>query len=298
MADSLHLLAASLWVGGLLAMAIALVPLPPREQRAELPTVIKAGWKPFSIIAVLCVPILFATGFYNTGRQVASADALLTTFYGQALITKVSAVLLVGAIGLLSSMLLHPRLAAPLARVLRRPSGWTPLPLRKLPTLVIVEVSLGLIVLLITGVVTSSATPRGIEYAVDPQEIPSALSQTVDDLVITLNAKPNRPGQNVFNVFARSTRKPAPAEIGRVLLRFEYLGRDVGRKTATAEQVASDRFILSGNHLNLGGEWQVQVVVRRLGLEDSVATFNWVVAPAGDVRPTVVSRASLEPVLT
>lgn len=297
LADALHLLAASLWVGGLLAMAMALVPLLPR-QRTELPTIIKAGWKPFSIIAVLCVVILFATGFYNTGRQVASADALLTTFYGQALMAKVFVVLLVGAIGLLNSMLLHPRLATPLARILRRSSGWTPLPLRKLPTLVIIEVSIGVLVLLIAGVMTSSATPRGIEYAVDPEEIPNALSQTVDDLVITLNAKPNRPGQNVFSVFARSTRKPEPAEIGRVLLRFEYLGRDVGRTSATAEQVASDRFILTGNHLNLGGEWRIQVVVRRLGLEDSVATFNWIVAPAVDVRPTVVSRAALEPALT
>jgi hypothetical protein len=204
----------------------------------------------------------------------------------------------VGALGLINSMLLHPRLAAPLARVLRRPSGWTPLPLRRLPTLVIAEVSMGVLVLLITGMVTSSPAPRGIEYVVEPEEIPGALSQNVDDLVITLNAKPNRPGQNVFSVFARSTRRPAPAEIARVLLRFEYAGRDVGRTTATAEQIAGDRFLLSGNYLNLGGEWQVQVVVRRLGLEDSVATFNWVVAPAGDVRPTVVSRAPLEPVLT
>ena len=157
---------------------------------------------------------------------------------------------------------------------------------------------MGLLVLLITGVVTASATPRGMEYSVEPEEIPGALSQNVDDLVITLSAKPNRPGQNVFSVFARSTRRPAPAEIARVLLRFEYLGRDVGRTSATAEQVAGDRFLLAGNHLNLGGEWQIQVVVRRLGLEDSVATFKWVVAPAGDIRPTVVSRAPLEPVLT
>ena len=80
-----------------------------------------------------------------------------------------------------------------------RPAGWTPLPLRRLPALVAIEGTLGLLVLLITGLVTASAAPRGFEFTTVPEEVPSALSQTVDDLVITLGAKPNRPGQNVFN---------------------------------------------------------------------------------------------------
>jgi hypothetical protein len=115
---------------------------------------------------------------------------------------------------------------------------------------------------------------------------------------VTLGAKPNRPGQNVFTVFARSTRRPPPAEIARVILRFTYLDQESGLVSADAEEIEPGRFLLGGSYLGLAGNWQVDVVVRRLGLEDSVAHFDWIVAPPGEARPVVVSNYPLEPILT
>ncbi|MCB0162615.1 MAG: copper resistance protein CopC, partial [Anaerolineae bacterium] len=107
--DAVHLLAASLWVGGLLALAVGLLPLlHRRDGRAELPTLVKLGWRPFSRVAALSVGLLVATGLYSTGRQIASIDAMITTLYGQALLGKITLMLLVGAVGLLNSMLIHP----------------------------------------------------------------------------------------------------------------------------------------------------------------------------------------------
>jgi hypothetical protein len=117
-------------------------------------------------------------------------------------------------------------------------------------------------------------------------------------MVITLSSKPNRPGQNVFTVFASSTRRPAPAEIARVILRFSYKDQESGRVSADAEEVEPGRFLLGGSYLSLAGNWQVDVVVRRLGLEDSVAHFDWTVAPPGVPRPVVFSNIPLEPILT
>lgn len=296
-ADVLHLLAASLWVGGLLALAIGLLPLL-RRSGGDFAALARAGWRPFSQVAALSVGLLLATGLYNTARQVASVDALLTTLYGRALLGKVGLMLAVGLFGLLNSTLLHPHLAAPLARLLGRPSGWTPLALRRLPTLVLAEAGLALLVLLVTGLVTAAPAPRGPEFTVVPEEVPGALSQSVDDVVVTLSAKPNRPGQNVFTVFARSTRRPPPAEIGRVVIRFTYLDQDSGRVSATAEEVEPGRFMLAGNYLSLAGPWQIDVVVRRQGLEDRVARFDWLVAPPGESRPVVVSKHPLESLLT
>ncbi len=295
--DALHLLAAGLWVGGLLALIVGLLPLLWRD-KANFVALIKAGWKPFSALAALSVAILLATGLYNTGRQVATVDALITTLYGQMLLSKIGLVLAVGAFGLLNSMLLHPRLAAPLARLLHRPSGWTPLSLKRLPTLVLFEAGLGLLVVLATSFITATPQALGPEFELVPEDIPSMLSQTVDDVLVTFSAEPNRPGQNIFNIRAVSTRRPAPAEIARVMARFTFLDQDMGRTSVDAVEIEPGLYQVGGNYLSLAGPWQIQVVVRRLGFEDSVATFDWAVPPAGEPRPVVLSTYRLEPVLT
>jgi copper transport protein len=296
-ADMLHLLAASLWIGSLLALVVGLLPLL-RRDRTDFAVLVRASWGPFSRLAALSVGLVVATGLYSAGRQVASVDALITTLYGQALLGKISLMLGVGAFGLLNAMLLHPRLAAPVARLLGRPGGWTPLSLRRLPTLVSVEAGLGLLIFLVTGLITAAPAPRGPEFTVVPEEVPTSLSQLVDDVLVTLSVKPNRPGQNVFTVFAASTRRPPPAEIIRVILRFTYLDQDLGRVSATTEEVEAGRFLIGGNYLSLAGPWQIDVVVRRKGVEDSVARFNWLVAPPGETRPVVISKQPLEAPLT
>lgn len=294
--DALHLLAACLWVGGLLSLAIGILPLL-RQPGIDKSRLLRAGWRPFSLVAAFSVGILITTGLYNTARQVASPDGLLTTTYGQSLMVKIGLVICAGVFGLINSMLLHSSLASPLARILKRPLGWTPLPTRSLPVLIMAEGFIGLMVLLTTGLITASPAPRDPSFTTAEENAVSSLSQSVDDLVITLNTKPNRPGQNVFTVFARSTRRPFPAEIARVLLRFTYLDQDLGKTSATADEIEAGRYLLSGNYLSLPGDWEIEVVVRRLGMQDSVASFNWTVIPPGDPRLTVFSKFPWSPYL-
>ena len=297
LADTVHILAASFWVGGLVALVFGLIPqLLRRDQNFS--ALARLGWGPFSRIAALSVGLLLATGLYNTARQVASPDALLTSLYGQALSGKLGLLLLMGLLGGLNASLLHPDLAAPLARLLRKPTGWTPFSLHSLPKLVLVEAALGILIYLATSFVTASPAPRGSEFTIVPGQVPSALSQSVGDLVITLSAKPNRPGQNVFTVFASSIRRPPPAEISRVILRFTSLEQESGHESAVMEEVEPGRYLLGGSQLSLAGAWQVDVVVRRLGLEDRTARFYWIVAPLGEARPVLISKYAWETPLT
>jgi copper transport protein len=295
--DTLHLLAASLWVGGLLALTVALFPLLAQES-ADFKQLVRVVWQPFSRVAAASVALLVATGLYSTGRHAASIDALLTTLYGQALLGKVGLMLAIGGIGLLNAFVLHPDLVGPLARLLRRPPGWTPLALPRLPRLVLAEAGLGLLVLLLAGLLTAGPTARGPEFEVDPEKIPTALNQTVDDMVLTFSAKPNRPGQNVFTLRAVSQRRPAPAEIIRVILRFTFLGQSMGQTSVDLVEVEPGLYQGGGNQFSLAGPWRVQAIVRRGGLEDTVADFAWTVAPAGQVRPVLISKGSLEAGLT
>ncbi|KAA3660832.1 MAG: hypothetical protein DWQ04_18260 [Chloroflexi bacterium] len=295
--DTLHLTGATIWVGGLLALAVSILPLLSQQKDAAI-ALLKAGWKPFGAIAALSAGLLFATGMYSAGRQIASVDAMLTTLYGQTLMWKIGIVLMIGAIGLTNSMLLHPRVAAQIIRLLRRPADWRPLTIKQMPRLILFEIGLGLAVLLLTGLITSAPAPRGVEYTIAAEDVPNALTEVVDDLVITLYAKPNRPGQNVFTVYAGSSRRPPPADILRVILHFTYQGQEAGRISTDANEIEPGRFMVTGNYMSLVGPWDVEVVVRRSGMEDSVASFEWIVPPAGEAQPAILSKKPMERPLT
>ena len=276
-ADAFHLLAASFWVGGLLALVVGLLPL--ARQNANFAALAKASWGPFGKWAALSVGIILVTGIYSTFREAGSINALLTTFYGKSLILKIGLVLIVGLIGATNSMLLHPRLAAPLAHVFKKPEGWIPLSFRQFPRLVIIEVCLGLLVLLMAGVITTTPTAHGVSFVT--ADTAGDLSRMVDDMIIKFTVNPNKAGQNIFTVRAVSTRRPPPAEVLRVILRFTYLEQDLGLTSVDMNEIEPGLYLLSGNQLYLAGRWQIDVVVRRKGMEDSAAHFDWLVPSSG-----------------
>lgn len=294
--DMVHLLAAALWVGGLLALAVGLLLFLPQRKRLLL-VLVANTWRSFSAIAAFSVLLLIGTGLYSTGRQVVSLDALITTLYGRFLIAKVFLVLLVSGCGLLNSLILHPQLTKWLPW--RRGAVTQPfLPLQRLPVLVTAEVGLALCVLLATGLVTASAAPRGAEYTVAAEDVPTALSQSVDDLMITLGIKPNRPGRNVFTIFAGSKLRPPAANIMRVIVRMRHLEQDTGLLEVDADLIEPDRYLVTSNYLSLPGPWEINVIVRRQGVEDSVARFYWLTPPPGQVKPVVLSKYPWQPALT
>ncbi|WP_031106821.1 copper resistance protein CopC [Streptomyces sp. NRRL S-146] len=85
----LHLLAMAIWLGGLVALAVALY-------RAPAGTVVPVSVVArFSRLAFAAVVVLVATGLYQSWRQVGSLDALSTTEYGRLLALKAGAVVVV-----------------------------------------------------------------------------------------------------------------------------------------------------------------------------------------------------------
>ena len=179
-ATALHLLAASLWVGGLLALAVGWLPAILRTpgRRGEL---LWTGFYPFGSLAAVSVVLLIATGLFNTGQQVPSLDALLTTAYGQLLLGKVALLLVAGSIGLINHFLLRPAQPAGRQAGLRQ----------RMPALVTAELIVVAAVVLLTSAMTASA-PRGFEYTLAPEDEKGSMAQTVGDVKVALDVKPNR----------------------------------------------------------------------------------------------------------
>ena len=106
-----------------------------------------------------------------------------------------------------------------------------------MPALVTAELLVVAAVVLLTSAMTASAPPRGFEYTLAPEDEKGSMAQTVGDVKVALDVKPNRPGQNVFSVQSASVEDPPPAAITRVLLQFTYLGGDLGRVKVKTEEV-------------------------------------------------------------
>ena len=87
----IHLLCASIWVGGSIFLGLVLAPLLrkmsfPIEDRLNL--MIKTGRR-FNKIALPALVILIATGIYNSHLVLQNNEILFSTSYGAFLITKI-----------------------------------------------------------------------------------------------------------------------------------------------------------------------------------------------------------------
>jgi copper transport protein len=293
-AGTVHLLAAGIWMGGIVALLVAAS----ARREAGFASPVRARLRRFGALALVSVGLLAATGLYRAGREVASVDALLGTFYGRALLGKTGLFLAAGAFGLANAILLRPRVLAPLARLLRKPDGWTPLESGRLRPLVMAEAGLGVLVLLGASLLGASAPARGPRFERTPERVPTTLTRTVDDLLVTVSVKPNRPGANVFEVLTASTVRPARTAIEGVTLRLTEPGDGGTLTTPALSLVGPGRYRTTGDFLSGSGAWRLEAVIERPSMDETVAIFDWPVGVVGAPRSPVASDAPLEPLLT
>ena len=110
-ADSLHVLAAGSWIGGL--TLVLLLELRSRSSDEERSSLLPALVPAFSPLAVGCVAVLVVTGVLASWVHVESIGALFTTAYGRLLSLKLVVVAIVMLLGGNNWKRLTPRLGEP-----------------------------------------------------------------------------------------------------------------------------------------------------------------------------------------
>src|SRR5262249_52375396 len=193
---------------------------------------------------------------------------LLSTTYGRTLLLKVALLAAVGGLGLANSALLHGRRPDKRGRPVRAPGGAAPS-----RRLIIAEASVGAVLLAAAGLLADTAPPRTPAPAVPVAE-PRAYDTTVDGLVVSVSAPPNRPGVNGFTVLAASSRRPPPAPIDGVTVK---LGRSGEYGTLPLRQIEPGRYFGAGR-LDSAGPITITAVLRRAG-ERLTVTVPWRVSP-------------------
>jgi len=143
-ADILHLLCASVWLGGLVPLALVLI-ASRRGPTAAGVAIARDATMRFSALGVAGVGVLILTGCINAVILVGTPRALTTSTYGRLLLIKLGLFAVMLGVAAINREILRPRLLAAAA------SGQTAAPLRWLTLNSVAEIALGLAIFAVVG---------------------------------------------------------------------------------------------------------------------------------------------------
>ena len=305
--DWLHLVAAALWVGGMLYIATSYLPVlrksPVAEQALSLITVLRY-YSPWAIAGVV---ILALTGPFSAAVQLTSWQQLLTTAYGRALVVKI---LLVGALLLTSAthtLLLRPRLKRALEKhryvsgrlqaiqSMDEPDRTTKsialqvkmrerrlaTGAQRLTSILRWEPLLGVAVLICVGlmnVFAGTLSPIVSAQHTSPgtgttSSFHRSLQTTDKALNVTLDVNPAGAGPDRFIVDVADAQTGAPLTNGSVILSLSDTDMYMGIQTVTMNPDKQGHFSAIGNIL-MGGNWQILIQIRTLDKKLHKAIFK------------------------
>lgn len=285
--DVVHVLAAGVWVGGLLQLALGLWMgrSISADSRAGLNLSLSLN---FSALAAGAVGALLVSGGYLAWKHVGSWSALIDTAYGLTLLAKLALAVPAFGIAAANLLIIKPRLDAAIGHLeaassvtLHQRFGW----------LVRAEGLFALLVLAAAGLLTD--LQRGQDAPrLSLQSGKVTLAQTAEDLNISLTLEPALVGQATFDVYVTDTGGQPIADAREVSLRFTFLGQSIGTAEANAPSFGDGHYRVAGGYLSLAGPWQVEVVVRRSGAFDVFSAYRVEAGPSGVIQP-VGGRVSL-----
>lgn len=257
--DWVHLAAASVWVGGLPALALLASRTGPREGAS-------AAARAFSRWAGYSLAVVLVTGAYGVWLQVPGWDAMAGTGYGRWLAGKLLLVGVLVALGAVNRYRLLPRLGSVKAAA------------RRFSTAVKAEAVVAVAVLLAAGGL--SITPPARTVLTAAASAPLALAGVADGWRVMLTVDPARPGWNRFELVVRG-QHGAPVQVDRALLRLRKLDEQAEASTVILEPRSGGTYAAEGTYLGSAGFWELEVVLRRRGEPDRVVWFPLRVGSAG-----------------
>jgi copper transport protein len=249
--DWLHLLAASLWTGGLVCLAFTLARSRTRE---TAPPVVRA----FSRWAGASLAVVVATGLYGAVLHVPDWQALVDTGYGRWLVAKVGLVAAMVGLGAFNRYRILPQLASARGAV------------RRLQRSVRAEVVVAAAVLLSAAGLAVSPPARAVRAASATQEL--LLAASPGGLRVVLAVWPAQPGWNRFTLTVRDARGE-PLPVDRPILRVRGLLEEGSTPSVELRPEGSGVYAAEGTYLASPGFWELEVVLRRRGRPDEVVWF-------------------------
>jgi putative copper export protein len=262
--DFIHIVAISVWSGGVLAFTI--MAAPSVRQARDLGAM---TWR-FSLVALVSVAVLITTGTLQAFERLVLWEDLYETPYGIALLVKVVMLVALIAFGALNLLVWGPRLR----RGLEQRAG--------LIRGVAIESALFAVVFVATSFLTALAPPAQASGAA------FAETQRVDGMRIELLVAASNPGRNRYVV--RLTQGLTPVTNAEaVLIRFTMVEHDMGIQELEAKQRAPGEYVAEGSPTAMFGTWKLETIVRLAGRLDTRALFTVPISNTGGQLAQVVA---------
>jgi copper transport protein len=258
--DWVHLVAGSVWVGGLVGLLALWYGTASSERRAALARVVPR----FSRVAFVSVMLLIVTGVVASYLHLPTLSSLWQTSYGKAILIKsglLAATMLIAAVNLLVT---RPRLAA--TGIRDDLAARAPALLRRL---VSVELVLVVTTIVVAMVLTSLPPPPkalanigSIAAHIGPGPIDKVVTQ--GDYSMRVRIDPNRAAlPNTFSIAI--SRKGAPVNGAEVTMQFTMLDMDAEQQTYTLPEKAPGMYTRSAPALVMVGHWGLGFTVTPKG---------------------------------
>jgi copper transport protein len=237
-----HIVAAGIWIGGLLTLLMA-VRGQPTDSRGQMV-------RRFSATAGVAIVVVALTGTFRAVIEVGSIHHLFGTAFGVLILIKVGLFIALACLGALNRFGNVPRASTRL---------------RGLRVIGSTEVVIGAAVVLVAATLVNVAPPVASAATAETTQA-DRLVVTGSDFATTvkvrLTVSPGTPGFNDFNLRVADYDTGASVHASSVRLQFmQPLRPQLGESTLTLVRQSDGSFASRGTNLSLSGIWEVAVVI-------------------------------------
>jgi copper transport protein len=263
--DVLHVAAMSAWVGGLVALLVA-VPAATRAVAgpAARTPVLAEPLARFSAVALVSVAVLVATGTAQSIVHLRSFGDFAHTAFGRAVLVKIALLLLLVGLGVLNRRRGVPRIrAAAAAGAAPGEAG------RALRATLRAEVALVVVVLGATAALVSYAPPAALSSG------PYSHTATTGPLEIQLTVDPARAGVNAVHLYIFNKVDGTPfAGTKELTLDARLPSKGIGPLHGTVHPAGPGHYVADATTLTPGGRWTLTVTDRVSDFDEHTARFE------------------------
>ena len=264
-ANVLHVLAVSVWVGGL-ASLLLILPAATRElEPPDRGRLLAATLARFSPIAIACVALILLTGIGQAYAYVRDLDNLLDTAYGRAVLIKF--VLLVGALIPLGAYNRYHSIPQ-LERIAE--GGEAPGPAGLL-----LRRALRAEIALIAVVLGVTAALAGYAPATAVQSGPFSGSAALGPAELEITVDPARVGSNQVHLYLFDARSGAQfSPIKELEVAASLPEESIGPLPLEPQRSGPGHYTVHGARLGVAGDWQLEVSVRVSAFDEYTAAVQ------------------------
>ncbi len=262
--DVLHVLAASVWVGGIACLLLVLPAATRQLQSPQRGRLLLATLARFSPLALGSVIVIAVTGVVQAYIDVRSLDGLLHTTYGALIIVKVLLLLLLIGLGWVNRERVIPALKR-IADAGQAPGSTGVLARRTMRG----ELVLMLSVFGVTAALISYAPP------IDAASGPFSTNTTLGPAELEMTVEPAKVGLNTVHLYLIDAKTGAQFTATKELKVTAVLpSKGIGPLPLQANVAGPGHFILSSAELSPGGTWELQITDRVSEFEEYSRTVK------------------------